>query len=196
MLNLALSLRWDLCYRGATLVTDDARLLVQAKRLEPQALTEIHNRHYPDLYRYLLYRTSDERVAEDLASDVFVRLLDVLHAGKAPDNLRPWLFGVASHLVADHFRKQLRHPQVTLSDELPSTENDLDTEAHLSLATDELRVALQHLTNEQQQVLALRFGKAYSINDTATLMQKSVSMVKQLQFRAVAALRRQLEAWR
>jgi len=49
------------------------------------------------------------------------------------------------------------------------------------------------LTDEQQQVLALRFGDGRSIDDTATLMRKSVTAVKQLQFRAVAALRRHLE---
>jgi len=177
-------------------MTDDARLLADAKQLKPQALAEIHSRYYPDLYRYLLYRTSDEHVAEDLASDVFVELLNAFHGGKAPDTLRPWLFGVASHLAADHFRKQSRHPQVALPDEMPSEANDLDTETYLSLAADEIRAAMQNLSDEQQKVLALRFGKAYSINDTAALMQKSVTMVKQLQFRAVAALRRQLERWR
>lgn len=177
-------------------MTDDARLLADAKQLEPQALAEIHSRYYPDLYRYLLYRTSDEHVAEDLASDVFVELLNALHGGKAPDNLRPWLFSVANHLATDHFRRQSRHPQVALSEELPSGENDLDMETHLSLTANEMRAALRNLSDEQQKVLALRFGQAYSINDTATLMQKSVTMVKQLQFRAVAALRRQLEKWR
>ncbi|MBI5829953.1 MAG: RNA polymerase subunit sigma-70, partial [Chloroflexi bacterium] len=58
-----------------------------------------------------------------------------------------------------------------------------------------VRLALQQLTDEQQQVLALRFEQGRSVADTAELLNKSVTAVKQLQFRAVAALRRQLGEW-
>ncbi len=56
-----------------------------------------------------------------------------------------------------------------------------------------MRRALTELTAEQQQVLALRFGEGRSIEQVAQAMQKSVAATKQLQFRAVAALRRKLE---
>ena len=83
-------------------MTDDNGLLARARALDARALAAIHERFYPGLYRYLLYRTSDERLAEDLSSEVFMRLLDNLHIGKSPDSLQAWLFGVAAHLVADH----------------------------------------------------------------------------------------------
>ena len=175
-------------------VTDDAGLLAGARRLEPRALAAIHDRYYPTLYRYLLYRTSDEHAAEDLASEVFMRFLDGLHAGKAPDNLPAWLFGVAAHLVADHFRRQSRRPQAPLTEELAAPESGPEGQAELRLRQAAVRRALTELTDEQQQVLALRFGEGRSIEQVAQAMQKSVTAIKQLQFRAVAALRRKLEA--
>ena len=187
------SLVYDFFWGAAPVIDDDDRLLANARELDSRALAAIHDRYYPDLYRYLLYRTHDEHVAEDLASEVFMRLLDVLHAGRPPTVLRAWLFGVASNLTADHFRRQSRRPQVSLSDEMPSLDADLEMETGARLAVKEIREALHHLTEEQQQVLALRFGDGRSIDDTASLMQKSVTAVKQLQFRAVAALRRHLE---
>lgn len=172
---------------------DDPKLLADAKRLNPHALAAIHDRYYPDLYRYLLYRTSNEAVAEDLASDVFMRLLEALHTGRALEALRPWLFGVANHLVADHFRQLARRPQAELSDEFPAAEDGPDVEASLSLTGDAVRLAMRQLTDEQRRVLALRFGEGRTVAGTAILMRKSVTAVKQLQFRAIAALRRQLE---
>lgn len=176
-----------------TLVTEDDELLDAARRLDSRALATIHDRFYGDLYRFLLYRTGDPHAAEDLSSEVFMRLLDSLHKGRVPDSLRAWLFGVASHLAADHFRRQSRRPQDELKDEMPAPEPELDFEVHNLFTIQAVRQALQQLTQEQQQVLALRFSEGRSVADTATLMQKSVTAVKQLQFRAVGALRRLLE---
>ncbi|MBI3241061.1 MAG: sigma-70 family RNA polymerase sigma factor [Chloroflexi bacterium] len=187
------SLFYDLFLGAAPVIENDDRLLADARNLDSRALAAIHDRFYPDIYRYLLYRTNDEHTAEDLASEVFMRLLDVFHAGRPPAVLRAWLFGVASNLAADHFRRQSRRPQVALSEELVAEDTNLEMETGARLAAKEVREALHHLTDEQQQVLALRFGDGRSIDDTASLMQKSVTAVKQLQFRAVAALRRHLE---
>lgn len=187
------SLAHDLFLGATSVINDDDRLLDGARRLDSRDLAAIHDRYYPDLYRYLLYRTNDEHTAEDLASEVFIRLLDILHAGRPPTVLRAWLFGVAGNLIADHYRRQSRRPQVALSDELPALTTDVESETGSRLAASAVRDALHHLTDEQQQVLALRFGDGRSIDDTATLMRKSVTAVKQLQFRAVAALRRHLE---
>jgi RNA polymerase sigma-70 factor (ECF subfamily) len=140
-----------------------------------------------------LYRTNDQHAAEDLTSEVFVRFLDALHAGKAPDNLPAWLVGVAGHLAADHFRRQSRRPQVALAEELPAVGAGPEDLAETALRSVAVRGALSQLTDEQQQVLALRFGEGRSIEQAAAAMQKSPTAIKQLQFRAVAALRRRLE---
>ena len=52
------------------------------------------------------------------------------------------------------------------------------------------QVAYGQLTAEQQHVLALRFGQGYSLEETASVLQKNVNAVKALQFRALAALQR------
>jgi RNA polymerase sigma-70 factor (ECF subfamily) len=142
----------------------------------------------------MLFRTRDEAIAQDLTSETFMRLLNALRAGKAPANLHAWLFGVANHLATDHFRRQARRPQVELVEEIAADDEAADPEivSSANQATAAVRAALQELTEEQQRVLALRFGEGRSVNDTAELIGKSVTAVK-LQFRAVAALRRKLE---
>ena len=55
-----------------------------------------------------------------------------------------------------------------------------------------MKKALTALTEEQQNVITMRFNLGYSLEETANLLKKNVNAVKQLQFRALAALQRAL----
>ena len=61
----------------------EAALLARARKLDPRALAQIHDELYPEIYRYALYRIGDAEAAADVAAEVFVRLLNALHAGRA-----------------------------------------------------------------------------------------------------------------
>lgn len=172
-----------------------ADLLERAKQFEPQALTAIHDALYPQVFRYVSYRVDDPQTCEDITAEVFLRLLKALKKEDLTiDNLRAWLLGTAHHLVQDFYRKSYRHP-ITRIDQQENLPNGHDpvAEAEQNAARSQIRRALLQLTNEQQHVLALRFSQELSIHETARVMNKSVEAVKVLQFRALAALRRQLE---
>ena len=161
------------------------------RELNSQVIGAIYDKYFPEVYRYVRYRLGDEQVAEDIASDVFVRLLEASQQGRGPQtNLKAWLLGTASHIVMDHMRRSYRRPTQELS------ENQLDP---LALPAEEfdnreqqgaVRAAMKKLTKEQQQVLALRFGQGYSLEETADVMKKNVNAIKALQFRALSALQR------
>ena len=172
-----------------TAVNEEADLLARARELDARALGQIHDRYYPEIYRYALYRTSDQGTAEDIAGEVFLRLLDALHAGRAPQTtLRGWLFGVASHLAADHFR---RAPTLPLEETLMSGASPA-AEAEDRLRREQVNAAVRQLTPEQQEVLALRFQSDLSVEATAEATGKSVTAVKSLQFSALESLRQAL----
>jgi RNA polymerase sigma-70 factor (ECF subfamily) len=173
-----------------------ADLLKRAQRLDASALTEIHEQYYPVVYRYVRFRMSDEQVCEDITAEVFLRLMDALNKKSGPThNLRGWLFGTASNLVNDHFRTyyaRKTEPADLGGDEISVLHyaEDLYEEEWVQ---QQVVDAFQDLTPEQQHVLALRFSDERSIDETASIMGKSVNAVKALQFRAVASLRRLLE---
>ncbi len=176
---------------------NESVLLAQARKLDPGALAEIHTAYYGPLFRYIAFRVSDQQTAEDLTSEVFTRLLNALHAGRAPDTtLKGWLYGVAANVVTDFHRQQYRRPQTELPDSLPSLHEDPSEAAHFNLRQTHLRAAMGELTSEQQDVLALRFGYDMPIRDVAETMGKSEGAVKQLQARAVAMLAKKLTSWR
>lgn len=163
------------------------------RRLDPQGISAIFDRYYPDVFRFVRYRLNDELVAEDIASEVFIRLLEALKSGRGPQsNLKAWLLATASHIATDHLRKKYRRP----TEELPDTVADAGPGLPLDYEQKErerrLKNAMSLLTKEQQNVLTLRFNQAYSLEETASLMNKNINAIKQLQFRALAALNRAL----
>jgi RNA polymerase sigma-70 factor, ECF subfamily len=167
----------------------DADLLARALNLESQALSEIHQRYYTRIYQYAYLRTGDARIAEDMASETFIRLLDSFNKGRPPHTtLRGWLFGVAAHLVANHYGS--RKTQALSEFHPDSFSTPEHAEEHLRQA--DVQAAMRSLTADQQEVLALRFTSGFSIEETAQHMNRSVTAVKAVQFRAIDTLRRLL----
>lgn len=171
--------------------------LARARRLDSNALAQIHDRYYPEVYRYVRYRLDDQQACEDITSEVFLRFLDALHRQRGPTkSLRGWLMGTASNLVNDHLRHHYARPTENLEDngETENLDDGMSPESSLddSLQRRNVRRAVRQLTMEQQHVLALRFSEERSLDETARIIGKSVTAVKALQFRALASLRRLL----
>lgn len=175
------------------LMTDVHSDLDSLRRLDSQAVAAVYDRYYPEVYRYVRYRLGDETLAEDIASEVFIRLLEAERVRRGPEtNLRGWLIGTANHMVTDHLRRRYRRPLEPLDEALVSSAPAPAEEVEYREHTRSLQGALTHLTAEQQHVLALRFSQDFSLEETAAVMKKNVNAVKQLQFRALATLIRQM----
>lgn len=163
------------------------------KNFDGQAIGQIYDKYFSEVYRYVLYRVSDTTLAEDIAGDVFLRLVEAVQAGKGPQtNLKGWLIATATHIVADQFRKEYRKPEEVISDELPDQNPQPAIEFEQREQNNMMESAYKSLTAEQQEVLALRFGQGYSLDETASIMKKSINAVKALQFRALSALSREI----
>ncbi len=174
-------------------ITDDKRVFDGLKKLDQQIIGAVYDQYHHEIYRYVLYRIGDQTVAEDIASDVFVRLLEASQSGRAPDsNLKGWLIGTASHAVSDHLRRKYRRPEEAITDSLadrgPGPASEVDAREQNRM----VQTAYAQLTEEQQHVLALRFGQGYSLEETASFLNKKVNAIKALQFRALAALQREI----
>ncbi len=176
--------------------TSAALNLTSLRRLDSQTISDIYDLYFAEIFKFVRYRVNDDLHAEDIASETFIRLMEAVNQSGFPhSNLRGWLYATASHMVTDHFRRSYRRPVEALDDQF------VDDDALNPLAVAEqseeqvrLKKALQTLTEEQQSVLSLRFGQGLSLDESAAILNKNVNAIKQLQFRALAALNRQLGA--
>lgn len=174
-------------------IYDEKSALNGLRKLDSQSVGAIYDQYFPEVHRYIRYRINDDAIAEDIASDVFVRLLEASQKRQGPEtNLKGWLIATTSNAVNDHLRRQYRRPTETLSDFMPDETSNVHAEVDLREQSRAVQAAYAQLTSEQQHVLALRFGQGYSLEETASYMKKKVNAVKALQFRALAALQRMI----
>ena len=170
---------------------DELLLLHRAKSLDQDALAQVHEQYYDAVYRYVAYRVNDLQTAEDLTSEVFIRFLHAIQQKNAPQNtIRGWLFGAASLILKEHYRKKKRTQLTELNDAIPGEWTEPTEKLEAQEKKQALHRAIADLTEEQQQVLALRFGSEMPVRDVAKTMNKSEGSVKMLQVRAIAALTR------
>ncbi len=172
---------------------DERGALDGLRSLDSQAIGAIYDRYFSEVFRYVRYRVGDDTVAEDIASDVFMRLLEAAQKRQGPaTSLKGWLIATASNAVNDHLRRIYRRPTEELTEALPDDASSVHAEVDQREQNRTVQSAYARLTPEQQHVLALRFGQGYSLEETATHMKKNVNAIKALQFRALAALQRQI----
>jgi len=172
---------------------DESQALEGLRNLDSQVIGAVYDKYFPEVYRYVRYRLNDEQVAEDIASDVFVRMLEAIQNNHGPQtNLKAWLLSTASHIIADHLRRAYRRPTEALPENLLDLTSAPHDEFDRRQQRRDFQQAYTQLTPEQQHVLALRFGQGYSLEETASALNKNVNAVKALQFRALAALQRNI----
>lgn len=173
----------------------EQELIARAVEGDETAVIALYHQHKSAIYTYLHYRVGcDRTLAEDLTADVFERM--VLHlpsfaVGERP--LRAWLYTIARNRLADYRRVQGKTEWLALDEHLPSAATSLDERTQHRLESEQVAAALGHLTNEQREVVLLRFMEEYSVKETAAVMGKNEGAVKTLTRRALAALRRILE---
>jgi RNA polymerase sigma-70 factor, ECF subfamily len=170
-----------------------AELLERAALCDPSALGALYDLYADRIYNYIYHRVGQAELAEDLTGQVFIRMLEALQAGQAwRTSFSGWLYRIAHNLVIDHYRRRSRTTLVELEDAAPVVAADGDPVAasELTLDRQRLRSALATLTEEQAQVITLRFLDELSIAEVATIMDKTEGAIKALQYRAVLALRR------
>ena len=181
---------------GALTEHSEEQLLNRAIHYDEAALGELYNRYEGKIYTYIYRRTSNQALAEDLTAQVFLKMLEAIRNRKAwNSSFSGWIYRIAHNLIVDFYRRRDRQQQVSIDDtfELKADGDSPVEAAEKSLESDRLKAAIRRLTEEQAEVISLRFLEGYSINEVATMMNKTEGAIKALQYRAVATLRQLLQ---
>jgi len=147
--------------------------------------------------RYAYAHCGNEQDAEDLASEVFLRMVEAIGRFQWRDNVpfTAWLFRIARNQVVSHYRRRgatLPLPDDGIGD--PASPNDLQETVGLQLELDEVYRATEKLPKLQQEVIRLRFAADLSLADTARILDKKENNIKQLQHKAIARMRQLLNS--
>ena len=174
-----------------TALADEA-LVAAARSLDEAAWEEIYRRHAAQVYAYLQFRLRDQHVAEDLTADVFVRALAGIEGYVWRGTpLLAWLYRIAHNVAADYRKKAARDTDNRAAD-VPIEIADHQNLVHAIDEQTDMFSAVRTLTEDQQQVIILRFYHEMSNAQVARVVGKSEGAVKALQSRALRSLRRVL----
>ena len=169
-------------------------LVDAAQRGDRAALEELYLIHFDRIYSYLHVTVGNRHDAEDLTTQTFLKMLEAIGRfrwGTAP--FSAWLFRIAHNLAMDFFRASKRWQ---LEEEAPEPEPDESTSAEAnafdSIDRKSMLELIDDLSNEQQQVLTLKFVFGFSNGEAATILDKTEGAVKSLQHRALSRLNTKL----
>ena len=146
---------------------------------------ELYEQNFERVYAFVVRRVRDRAEAEDVVSEVFYKALkgiDGYEERGVP--FVAWLYTIARNVVCDRARQAGREESLDDRDE-PSSSDDVERRALLFRLVDTLPTA-------QRDVLVARFAEQRSIADVARQLGRSEGAVKQLQLRAIEALRTQV----
>jgi len=149
------------------------------------ALETLINRHKDRVYTYILFIVKNEKLAEDIFQDTFIKVIKSLRKGKYNEQgiFVSWVIRIAHNLTIDYFRKQSRMPTYS-NDENPDidifnskkfSEITIEDEIIQDQIASDIRQLVDTLPNEQKEVVLLRHFGNLSFKEIAEQTDVSIN---------------------
>ena len=175
-------------------MADEVALVRRSQTGDQDAFACLYNAYLDRIYRYVYFRVDDQQLAEDITSQVFLKAWEKLHSYQIDSSpFIAWIYRIAHNTVVDNYRT--RKTSISLENVKPaeiSHIDGIDEKLDLQLESQQLRAALQELTEEQQQVLILKFVAQRSTEEIAQQLGKQPGAIRAVQMRALQGLARYL----
>lgn len=170
-------------------------LVQKAQNGDEEAFGALYDQHAQAVFRFLAGNLGNQQEAEDLTTEVFLRIWKALPDYEASGTpFSAFVFRIARNLLIDRYRANGRR-QLSVSIEdigLEEVLADPDQNIPDPQQYQSLHAALQSVRSEYREVLVLRFLNDFSVEEIAELMQRSPGAIRVLQHRAIAAVRKVL----
>ena len=162
---------------------------------------QLYDRYHQDLYQFIFYMVKERETTEDLIQEVYIKVLKSYSSFKGESSEKTWLFSIARHVVYDYFRSLKRKRNRILDffdwtdkgEKIPDRNIALEDAAIMKEEVEKVFESLNKCSKDQQSVLILRYLHSFSIQETAEILNFSVSKVKTTQHRGLQLLRKLLE---
>ncbi|AOM84152.1 RNA polymerase sigma factor SigX [Salisediminibacterium beveridgei] len=162
----------------------------------------LYEQYHHQLFQYLFYLVRHRETAEELVQEVYIKVLNSFSTFEGKSTEKTWLYSVAKHVAIDHIRKQSRKKRRAEGKEYEFSEREFEIEDRDPLPDEivvqkeevqEVYKMLEKCTEDQQQVMILRFVQSLSIAEAAEVLGWTESKVKTTQHRAIKALKGHLQ---
>jgi RNA polymerase sigma-70 factor (ECF subfamily) len=176
--------------RFLTPATDESKLISLSQQGDAEAFARLYACYVGRITRYVYFRVTDHELAEDITSRIFLKMLEKLDTYRVRQSpISSWLYRMAHNAIIDHYRTKKTFISLEEAHQAEVRQEDgIEEKLDLQIKSQQLRAALQVLTEEQQRVLILKFVDGLSTREIARQLGKGQGAVRGLQMRALQRL--------
>jgi len=154
-------------------IISDSELVSSYIKGDEKSLEILIKRHKQRIYSFIYSKVLDRDLTEDIFQDTFIKVIRTLKLGNYNEQGKfvSWVMRIAHNLVIDHFRKNKRIPKFENSYDFDIfsvlSDSSLDAEKSMikSQILNDVKKLIEHLPNDQKEVLKYRFYNDMSFKE-------------------------------
>ena len=166
----------------------ESQLVSRLTQGDSAAVAEFVERYTDDVYRFVYHQVGGgAQDAEDIVQETFVAALKAIHRFRGDSKLRTWLFSIASHKVADMYRRAGRRPKIVpldVASSLHAKDPYPEQVVEHREARQRVRQALLQLPPHYRTALVLKYVQDMRVREICQVMQRSEKSVESILGRA------------
>ena len=140
-------------------------------------------RHKGRVFSFIMSKVKNRDIAEDIFQDTFIKVVNSLQKGKYNEEGKflPWMMRIAHNLVIDHFRKESKMKNIRVTDDfnifdiLNNGNRGQDEEMIRKRVHSDLHILINHLPEDQMEVLKMRYYEDMSFKKISELTNVSIN---------------------
>lgn len=172
--------------------TDNEEALILKSQTDAEAFRPLYEKYFKRIFLFVHHRVGDKTLASDITSQVFLKAL--LNLRKFQFRGLPfsaWLFRIALNECHDFFRKNKRHRTVAIEDDVvEKLHEELTSDSGLEDLQARLPQILERLTEDELQVIELRFFEQRAFREVADILGITETYAKVKTYRILDKMRK------
>jgi RNA polymerase sigma factor (sigma-70 family) len=150
---------------------------------DEKAFEKLLHRHKRKVWSHIYLMVRDREITEDLFQEAFIKVVHTLKTGKYNEEGKflPWVMRIAHNLVIDHFRRNKKMPMVRSNDDhdvfatVAQPGKNVEQRMVNLQIDDDVRKLIDHLPEEQREVVVMRTYLGMSFKDIAEQTDVSIN---------------------
>lgn len=161
------------------------KYIQNAQSGDQSAFTFLLNKYWYEVYSFMLVRTENETITEDITIETFAKAFDKINQYNTDFQFNTWLISIAKNVHIDLIRKNKNNLFVEINEEnqrnahavidaSPSIEDEIITAQNLS----SLLGCIKQLKPQYQEIIQLRYFQEMTYQQIALAIDEPLSSVK------------------
>ena len=167
--------------------------LLRGRLSDEKTWRAIYDQYLPRVFHFMCYKVGNIQVAEDLTATTFEKAWKSKdHFKNSKGTIQSWLFGIARHVVADHYRRPDPEEGFDQLSQLHSDRNFIEDKTQEKFAFEDIYQIIATFKEQHQELIALKYGAGLTNREIAEISGLSATNVGTILSRLVHKIRQEL----